>query len=355
MIIIIITKLTAKSKHFDVCGDPVYAGAVRGFLKIIIIVSGLAFASTLILSTATAIRLGAAIATPSSKAAPEALFHLLAIVPADDQGRYFDRVVASMERAAKKDGAVLQALSYTSGDGPEAIARLLRLATELEPDGVIVNAPPDRQVIEAVRGLERSGVPVLALESDLPSSGRAVFIGTNPYSIGVNAASAVADSFPHGARVALVLSRDYAEGVSSGATIVAGFMHGARGRNGLQLAMTRTAQEGPAASEEIVRELLSEHSDIDVAVFIGSRDSEGAARAILEYDKVGRLAIIGFDDDPALLELIQMGVVTASIARSPDRSGEEAVKAAMTMARGGRASAYIDPGLRVIRREGGTR
>jgi len=355
LIIIIITKRAAESKHFDGCGEPVYAGSVRGLLKIIILVSGLAFASTLILSTATAIRLGAAIATPSSKAAPEALFHLLAIVPAGDHGRYFDRVVASMERAAKKDGAVLQTLSYASGDGPEAIARLLLLATELEPDGVIVSAPPDRQVIEAVRGLEHRGVPVLALESDLPASGRAVFIGTNPYSIGVNAASAVADSFPQGALVALVLSRDYAEGISGGATIVAGFMHGARGRKGLQLAMTRTSQEGPSASEEIIRELLSEHADIDVAVFIGSRDSEGAARAILEYDKVGRLAIIGFDDDPALLELIQMGVVTASIARSPDRSGEEAVKAAMTMARGGRASAYIDPGLRVIRRDGGTR
>jgi len=355
LIIIIITNRRDEGKHFDGYRDPGYAEPVRGFLKIVIIVSGLAFAATLIISTATAIRLGAAMATPSSKSAPDALFHLLAIVPAGDHGRYFDRVVASMERAAKKDGAVLQTLSYASGDGPEAIARLLLLATELEPDGVIVNAPPDARIIEAVRGLERRGVPVLALESDLPASGRAVFIGTNPYSIGVIAAGAVSDSFPQGARAALVLSRDYAEGVSGGATIVAGFMHRARTSKGLELAMTRTSQEGPSASEEIVRELLSEHADIDVAVFIGARDSEGAARAIIEYDKVGRLAIIGFDDDPALLELIQMGVVTASIARSPDRSGEEAVKAAMTMARGGRASAYIDPGLRVIRRDGGTR
>lgn len=355
MIIIIITNHRDQGKHFDGCRDPGYAEPVRGFLKIVIIVSGLAFAASLIMSTATAIRLGAAMAPPSAKSAPEALFHLLAIVPAGDHGRYFDRLVASMERAAKKDGAVLQTLSYASGDGPEAIARLLLLATELEPDGVIVNAPPEARIIEAVRGLGRRGVPVLALESDLPSSGRAVFIGTNPYSIGVIAAGAVADSFPQGARVALVLSRDYAEGVSGGATIVAGFTHRARASTGLELAMTRTSQEGPSASEEIVREILSEHTDIDVAVFIGARDSEGAARAIIEYDKVGRLAIIGFDDDPALLELIQMGVVTASIARSPDRSGEEAIKAAMTMARGGRASAYIDPGLRVIRRDGGTR
>jgi ABC-type glucose/galactose transport system permease subunit len=57
LIIIIITKRAAESKHFDGCGDPVYAESVRGFLKIIIIISGIAFASTLIVSTAKAPKL----------------------------------------------------------------------------------------------------------------------------------------------------------------------------------------------------------------------------------------------------------------------------------------------------------
>jgi len=328
---------------------------VRGFLRILIVVSGIAFIVTLAASIAVTTRLRSDISAPSSRPGDAALFHLLAVVPSSDAERFYARATESMRLAARKDGALLQTLSYAQGDAPVSIARLLRLAAELEPDGVIVSAAYDPLVVEAVDALVARGIPVVALETDLPGSARATFVGTNPYSVGVMAAVAVADAFPLGASVALVLSRDFSDGNARGATIAAGFMYGARDKRSLSLAMTRTAPEGPSASEEIVRELLADRTDIDVAVFIGARDAEGAARALIEYDRVGALAIIGFDDDPALLELVHLGVVAASIARSPERSGENAVAATMTLARGGRASAYIDPGIRIIKRGDGTR
>lgn len=333
--------------------DREYANAVRGFLKIVIAISGVAFAITLAASIAVTARLRSDISTPSPK--PEALFHLIAVVPSSDEGRFYARALESMERTARKAGAVLQPLTYTQGDSPVTVARLLRLSAELEPDGVIVSAPSDALVVAAVDALAAAGIPVVALESDLPGSARAAFIGTNPYSIGALAATAAAESFPGGADVALVLSRDFADGGTRGASIAAGFTYGARAERGVRLAMTRTARDGPSASEGIVRELLAERPDVDVAIFIGARDAEGAARALIEYDKVGELAIIGFDDDPALLELVHLGVVAATIARSPERSGEEAVTAAMTLARGDRTSAYIDPGIRILRRGDGSR
>ncbi|HOZ72293.1 MAG TPA: substrate-binding domain-containing protein [Spirochaetales bacterium] len=328
---------------------------MRRFLKVVIVVSGLALLVTLAASIALASRMRDGARSPDARQGGQALFHILAVVPASDAERYYARAVEAMTRTARKRGAVLQTLEYDQDNAPSAIARQLRLAAELEPDGVVVSAPLDPLVTEAVDTLSKRGVPVVALETDLPGSARAAFIGTNPYSVGVLAAEAVAEDFPGGAEVALVLSRDYADGSARGATIAAGFVYGARDANGVRLAMTRTAREGPSASEAIVRELLAEHASIDVAVFIGARDSEGAARALIEYDRVGELAIIGFDDDPALLELVHLGVVAASIARSPERSGEVAVEAIMTLAKGGRVSAYIDPGLTVIRRREGER
>lgn len=328
---------------------------MRRFLKVVIVISGLALLTTLAASIAVATRLRDGVPSADARQGGQALFHILAVVPSSDAERYYARAVEAMTRAARKSGAVLQTLGYDQGDAPSAIARQLRLAAELEPDGVVVSAPLDPLVTEAVDALADRGVPVVALETDLPGSSRAAFIGTNPYSVGVLAAEAVAEDFPGGADVALVLSRDYADGGARGATIAAGFLYGARDAGGVRLAMTRTAREGPSASEEIIRELIAEHASIDVAVFVGARDSEGAARALIEYDRVGELAIIGFDDDPALLELVHLGVVAASIARSPERSGEAAVEAIMTLAKGGRVSAYIDPGLTVIRRREGER
>ncbi len=328
---------------------------MRGFFKIIAAISGVAFLLTLAASIALATRLRKDIAAPSPGQDGAALFYLVAVLPASDTERYYARAAESMQAAARKDGAVLQILSYSPGDAPGTVSRLLALAAELEPDAVVASVPQDTLTVAAVGGLVARGIPVVTLESDLPGSARAAFVGTNPYSIGVMAATAIAEAFPAGASVALVLSRDFPDGNAGSATVAAGFKYGSRDNPHIELAMTRTTGGGPSASDEIIRELLADRGDIDVAVFIGARDAEGAARALLEYDRVGSLAIIGFDDDPGLLELVHLGVVTATVARSPERSGEYAVSAAMALARGGRASAYIDPGLRLIKRGDGTK
>ncbi|HPB64918.1 MAG TPA: substrate-binding domain-containing protein, partial [Spirochaetales bacterium] len=166
---------------------------MRRFLKVVIVVSGLALLVTLAASIALASRMRDGARSPDARQGGQALFHILAVVPASDAERYYARAVEAMTRTARKRGAVLQTLEYDQDNAPSAIARQLRLAAELEPDGVVVSAPLDPLVTEAVDTLSKRGVPVVALETDLPGSARAAFIGTNPYSVGVLAAEAVAE------------------------------------------------------------------------------------------------------------------------------------------------------------------
>ncbi len=323
---------------------------MRGFLKALVAVSGLAFLLTLSINMALAFRMGRQAAPVSEADGREALFHIIAILPESDGDGFYADALAAMHRAAGDSGAVMQVLRYAPAGRGESAARMLALAAELEPDAVIAALPQEPGITESTQALAAAGIPLVTLESDASGGSRAAFVGTNPYGIGTLAAKAVAEGFPQGADVALVLASAWAD--ARGATIVAGFMQGLRSRPDIRLAMTRTAAAGPAASEEIVRELLGGRAGIDVAVFTGARDAEGAARALIEYDRVGAFAIVGFGDDPALLELMESGVVLATVARSPDRAGEAAVAAAMNLARGERTGAYVDPGLRLIQGNG---
>ncbi|MCP1167203.1 LacI family DNA-binding transcriptional regulator [Limimaricola litoreus] len=69
-----------------------------------------------------------------------------------------------------------------------ALAADLRRVRETAPDGVVVVATDDAEVRQAVFDLRAAGIEVITLVSDLPTSGRAHFVGIDNVSAGRTAA-----------------------------------------------------------------------------------------------------------------------------------------------------------------------
>lgn len=320
---------------------------MRLFLRILLVVSGLAFA------VVTAWTLFALDSVKRSLSVPEgvasrdrAVFHFIAVMPAPEQDAYYARARKGIEGAASRARAAVQYFDYRSGEGTESVRRLLALAADVAPDGVALVLPAGTSWDAEVAAIDARGIPVVTLESDQGGARRRAHVGTNAFDLGRLAAETAADRFPSGVRIALLLSGE------SDAGFVMGFRQVARGEPGLDVALVRTAREGEAAGEELVRSLLTLRPDIGLAVFTAARDAEGAAQALVEYGRVGSLAVIGFDDSPEIRKLVQDGVVLASLARRPERAGEAVVEALATLARNERTSAYVDPGLSLLTADG---
>jgi ribose transport system substrate-binding protein len=63
---------------------------------------------------------------------------------------------------------------------------------------------------------------------------------------------------------------------------------------------------------------------------------------------VGRVQIIGFGDDPGIIENLRKGIIACSVVSNPDRIGYEAVMSLAALRNTGYTSTAIDTGIEII-------
>lgn len=318
-------------------------------MRLLIYISATIFVS-LILWTVAVLDTIEGTVKPHSDSATKAgaVFHFVVLMPSMERDLFYIRAYNGLKEVADKERTALQVFEYPFGEGEEAITRRLGLIKDVSPDGIILSLPGGNSFDGAIKDAVRSGIPVVTLENDLPSSGREAHIGTNAFELGKLAGRAVARRFPERGRVGVLLSLDGGRHLGRDATFIQGMRQILREFPGLQLELLRSASEDKLGGEEFIREILTEHPDIDVAVFTDARNAEGAAQALIEFGKVGTPAIVGFDDTPEMRKLMEMGVIYAIIARNAETAGSEALRALLALARGERTNAYIDPGAEIL-------
>lgn len=92
------------------------------------------------------------------------------------------QAVAQVERQSDARTAIL--LRRYPPDDPHAIAAILAALPDQDVAGVALMAPETPVVRDAVRALRARGVPVVAMASDLPNSGRDRFVGIDNVAAG---------------------------------------------------------------------------------------------------------------------------------------------------------------------------
>ncbi|GAA2166014.1 LacI family transcriptional regulator [Humibacillus xanthopallidus] len=168
--------------------------------------------------------------------------------------------------------------------------------------GVILKAPDDPEIVEAIGRLQDAGIPVVTLVTDLPLSQRVAYVGIDNRAAGATAAYLIDQWLGDGPdAVLMALSRSAFRGEEEREM---GFRATIRERPGGRVLVEATDTDG---LDEAVRDqtiaTLREHPDITAVYSIG-----GGNRAILEaFDVAGRecRAFVAHDLDRDNLTLIQ--------------------------------------------------
>lgn len=337
------------SASFDVADEAGYPFGVRKLLRALVVIFGLLFAGLVLWTVVVLDSVGRSTLRPAlENSATPTVFHFIALMPSLDRDLFHIRVLNGMTEAAKRTRSTVQVIEYRPGEGPERIRRQLRMIAAVKPDGVALALPAGQPYDEAIAAIAGRQIPVVTVETDQSASLRSAHVGTNSFEAGKLAGAAVADHFPDGADVALLLALHDGETANRDTGFIMGFRQAAKARPNVKLALVRTAREGSAAGEELIRELLLAPEGIDAVVFTSARDSEGAAQALVEYGKVGALALLAYDDTPEIRKHIKTGVIFASLARNPERAGETAVESLAALASGERTGAYVDTGIALL-------
>lgn len=113
-----------------------------------------------------------------------------AFVLPEGDSQFVDTLKAALKEATDAHVAdrVFVRIVPVDAQDPHSVVRALNSLSPVEIDGLAIMAPETPQVRDAVAHLKAAGVPVVALVSDLPTSGRDHFVGINSLSAGRTAA-----------------------------------------------------------------------------------------------------------------------------------------------------------------------
>ncbi|GHT63563.1 hypothetical protein FACS1894110_01620 [Spirochaetia bacterium] len=265
-------------------------------------------------------------------------YHFSLYLP-DNQNAFFTEIIRGAERAAAEANAAISIHSIDPGKNE------LEMAAYTGVDGVIVC--PYLEDALARRQLEKLGqIPVVIINHNIPNDQPWPFIGANNFDMGRRLGAETGKITDGPIRLALVYS-DKAPGIYGERELVEMGIANALGDRLEAPILEYRTNLNPLDAEALLYRLLP-RAGINTIIFTDANDTLAAAQTLIDMNLVGQVQVIGFGDDPGILENIRKGVIAATVVTNPERIGYEAVRSLAALRSTGYTSTSIDTGIEII-------
>ena len=190
-----------------------------------------------------------------------------------------------------------------------AVAAAIDQAVAKKAVGIVV-VGWEESLNGAINKAIESGVPVITVDADLPTSNRPAFVGTSNFNAGVELGKYMIKKMNGKGSVAFIgmptLSniRDRIDGIKS-----------AFASTQIKVVQIGDSKTDAVGSAQTAAAILQKYPNLDALMGIDSHSGLGIGNAIKEAGKTGKVLATGFDRDNSLLELIDEGVVTATVVQ----------------------------------------
>ncbi len=240
-----------------------------------------------------------------------------------------------------------------AGKGVEDASRDLKIAAtfHMPPDGLT----DQKRIIEdllvkGVHGIAVSPIDpgnqtpflnevasqtkLITHDSDAPESDRVCFVGVDNYEAGWMCGEVVKDAIPDGGRIAIFVGRMEQENARLRRQGLIDFLLGREADparfdkpgskvsgNGYEIVATLTDQFDMAKGKANVEDVLSAHGNLDCLIGLFAYNTPLILEALEQSGKLGKIKVVGFDEDERTLEGIRAGTVHATVVQDPYEYG----------------------------------
>lgn len=244
---------------------------------------------------------------------------------------------------------------------------LMQIAIASEVDGIIVAADESSEMTALIDEATVQGIPVVTLYADNTQSNRCSFVGIGSYDLGMEYGkevlkiaqdpSSVDTSFAnvkeHPLKV-MVLVNAYAQ--DSGQNILC---------SGIQETIEKEKQENMEIEislvsiddtnafsvEESIRDIFMEEDLPDIIVCLNELNTTCVYQAVVDYNKVGQVNILGYYDSETIINAIDRNVIYATISIDTRQMGQYCVDALTEYNVSGNTSQYFIADITLINKE----
>ena len=206
-----------------------------------------------------------------------------------------------------------------SMDGPTTFSpaeelKAFEKAVAQNPSGILVSASDATLFKESIDKAVLQGIPVICMDADSPDSRRVLFIGTDNFRAGQESGKIMAKILGGVGSVAVITLPNQLNTEERRR----GLEDVLKKYPGIKIVETIDDKGDPVTANDAIKDLLQKKKvKIDGIIGLEASGGQGAAEALHLMDLTGKLKIVAFDKDPATLDAVERGWITATVAQKP--------------------------------------
>src|SRR4051812_23707019 len=127
-----------------------------------------------------------------------------------------------------------------------------------------------------------------------------------------------------------------------------GFKEGLKKHPELKLVATQSSQSDVNTALRVTSDILTAHPDLNAIFAANEPGVVGAAQAVRQAGKAGKIVIVGWDAAPDEVKGVQNGEISALVVQNPFRMGYDSVNAIVKKIRQGAAPKSEDTGVTFV-------
>ncbi len=248
---------------------------------------------------------------------------MIGIILSSEGNEFFDDVISGMRQAEREAAAYGIQVIMKTMKGYHAPTQL-SLIKELEPLVHLLILQPinDEGIAEKINALAERGIRVITVNNDIENSSRLCYVGSDYFKSGQTACGCLG-----------LLTKGKAQvGIATGSVKILGHNQRILGFNQIiknkykELAIVdiiETNDDDEQGYEQTLK-MLREYPKID-ALYIVAAGVAGVCQAVLESGKADNMDIVACDITPAVLKLIEKGIIKATICQQPYIQGYQSL------------------------------
>lgn len=257
--------------------------------------------------------------------------HIIAILPAISDP-FFINLYYGIQQGATKESAGLELLSYSSEVevsqsflSAEAY-RFFDIALRSKTDGIVMYFPPGSDIKSFSDKAQEKQIPFVPIAMDQPVQGIPALVTSDSFIQGSEAITVALGLLGKDARIGVILP---AGNPNSFIISEEPFLNGAifelnRKQQGKIIAAERE-EESILGGEEVCTAMLQQYPELNCFICTNARSTVSVAQVIIDRGMVGKIVIIGADEDLDVARLLEKGIIQATIVRDAIKMGETAV------------------------------
>ena len=216
----------------------------------------------------------------------------------------------ALELAARELGVKVTLAGPSTTDMPSFLTMIETIAVR-RPAGMLVNAWDPSATMAPIAKAMEAGVPVITVDADAPESKRITFVGTNWFDLGRRQGEAMVKALAgRTGKIALLgMIEQYIDQQA-----FAGFRSAVE-KASVTVMDPQHDRGNQAVAAQVASSVIQSTPNLVGMAGFDSESGPGIGLAVKEAGKAGRIIVTCVDAEPAHLQFIKEGVITAAVGQ----------------------------------------